>query len=100
MVLEISLIINAVGILLSIGLLVYSLLLIRVFRGLDRPWLYIAIGSLCLTMGQFSFFAERNLNIPTALAGCIFSLIAGLFLLGGLHSEYKIWKKLMKKQSD
>lgn len=82
--------IDAVSLLINIGLIYLAVRLLSIFRGgkLGKPWVYISCGVFALEISTFLFALERVLNFHEAfihIVGASIMMCGGLLMLIGLY---------------
>jgi TRAP-type C4-dicarboxylate transport system permease small subunit len=87
--------VNLISLIIEIGLAYFAIRLMRIFRGgtMEKPWFYMTLGVLTLTVSSPLFSLYYLLKLPgyVHLLGAFMSMVGGGIVLVGLRAKYKSW---------
>jgi len=86
---------NIVSLFINLGILYYSVALVRLFRGgrVAKPLLYISIGCITLVISNFLALIGSLANSDEVrMSGIFLMMVSGFIVLTGLAQCYRMWK--------
>ncbi len=87
------LVVSAVGVALTMGLIYYSLRTVFLFKSnvAARAWIYISLSAIFFGIGVLAFLIESLVPMGLLPVGGVLETVGALFLFLGLRKNFLFW---------